>query len=195
MEKDPPPSAPADAFFRYLPQPVCWLDAAFHRVAATHAFDALFPAAALPGAAFTAVQRELTPRAGSTTWDAFWQSVQQGGPATLDLERRPAGEPATALRIRGTTHAWGGTSYACLLFTDVTDAAPVRQETAQVVQRFRQIAQEFPMMIYGLDWAYRVVLWNEQCERITGYRYEEIANDPRALDRLYPDPDRLRETL
>lgn len=195
MEKDPSPSAPADAFFRHVPQPICWLDATLHLVATTHAFDALFPAAASPGAAFAALERELPPRAGGTAWDAFWRSVQPGNPGSIDVERRRAGEPTLALRIRGTAYAWGGTFYTCLLFTDVTEPARVRQETAQLVQRFRQIAQEFPMLIYGLDREYRVVLWNEQCERVTGYRSEEIVNDPRALDRLYPDPDPLRETL
>jgi PAS domain S-box-containing protein len=195
MEQDSPPSAPADAFFRHVPQPICWLDAAFRLTATTHAFDALFPAAAALGAAFAAVERELPPRAGGATWDAFWQSVRQGNPGTLDVERHRTGEPAAELRILGTAYAWGGTSHTCLLFTDRTDSAHLRQETAQVVQRFRQIAQEFPMLIYGLDREYRVVLWNERCERVTGYRYGEIANDPRALDRLYPDSGRLRETL
>ncbi len=192
MEKELLPSAPADAFFRHVPQPICWLDAALRLVATTHAFDALFPAAASPGVAFAAVERELPPRVGGTTWDAFWQSVQQDSQGNIEVEKQPTGEPAAELHIQGTTYAWGGTSYTCLLFTDVTEPA---QETAQLIQRFRQIAQEFPMLIYGLDQDYRVVLWNEHCERVTGYRSEEIINDPRALDRLYPDPGRLRETL
>jgi PAS domain S-box-containing protein len=50
-------------------------------------------------------------------------------------------------------------------------------------------------MIYGLDPAYRVVVWNEQCERVTGYFQAEMVNDPRALDRLYPDPGRVRDML
>lgn len=62
---------------------------------------------------------------------------------------------------------------------------PARPETARLAQRFRQIAQEFPVMIYALDREYRVVIWNEQCKRVTGYRYKEIANDLRALERLY----------
>ncbi len=195
MEKDSFPSAPADAFFRHVPQPICWLDATFRLVATTHAFDALFPAAASPGATFAAVEGELLPRAGGATWDAFWRSVQQDSEATIDVERRRTGQPTAQLHVRGAAYARDGTAYTCLLFTHFTEPAPERPETAQLVQRFRQIAQEFPMLIYGLDRDYRVVLWNEQCERVTGYRSEEILSDPRALDRLYPDPVRLRETL
>jgi PAS domain S-box-containing protein len=50
-------------------------------------------------------------------------------------------------------------------------------------------------MIYGLDPAYRVVVWNEQCERVTGYRQAEIVHDPRALDQLYPGSQQVRATL
>ena len=195
MEKDPPPSAPADPFFRYIPQPACWLDGAACIVATTYAFDALFPATADAQPAFAAVQGELRSGEGETTWDEFWGRMQQSGEGTIRVERHRPGQPAAVLEVRGVVYRRDDAAYTGLLFTDVTGAVQLRQETGRLVERFRSIVQEFPVMIYGLDPAYRVVVWNEQCERVTGYHRAEIVHDPGALDRLYPVPDRVRAAL
>ena len=194
MEKDLPPSAPADSFFRHIPQPICWLDGAGRLAATTSVFDNLFPAAS-PGTPFATVAEALPPRAGRPAWNAFWQRIQQRDEATLRVEKRRPGQPTAVLEVRGVAHRREEGTYTCLLFTDVTGEGQGQQENAGFVERFRSMVQEFPIMIYALDAAYRVVVWNEACERVTGYAYEEIANDPRALDRLYPDPDRVRAAL
>ncbi len=63
----------------------------------------------------------------------------------------------------------------------------LRKDTHRLVESFRRIVQEFPVMIYGLDPGYRIMIWNEQCERTTGYFRGEILPDPEALRKLYPD--------
>ena len=192
MEKDLPPPAPADSFFRHTPQPICWLDGDGRLAATTKVFDDLFPAAS-PGTPFAAVAEALAPRAGEPAWDDFWARVGQGDEGTLRVETRPPGGSAVVLQVRGVAHRREEGTFTCLLFNDVTgEATP---GTDQFAKRFRSMVQEFPMMICGFDPAYRVVVWNEACERVTGYAYAEIANDPRALDRLYPDPDRVRAVL
>ncbi len=195
MEKDLPPSVPADPFFRYMPQPACWLDGAARIVATTYAFDALFPATAVAQPAFVAVQGELRPGEGQTTWDDFWRRVQRSGEGTIRVERHRPGGPAAVLEVRGVVYHRDDAAYTGLLFTDVTGAVQLQQETERLVERFHSIVQEFPVMIYGLDAAYRVVVWNDQCERVTGYGRAEIGREPRALDRLYPVPDRVRAAL
>jgi PAS domain S-box-containing protein len=195
MEKDLSPSAPADSFFRLIPQPVCWLDGAARVIATTQAFDALFPATATAQPPFAEFEGQLRLRAGKTTWDDFWRSMRQGGEGTIRVERHRPNQPVAVLEVRGMVQRHDDAARTCLLFTDVTEAVQLRQETVRLVERFRSIVQEFPVMIYGLDPAYRVVVWNEQCELLTGYRRAEIIHDPRALDRLYPDPAWVRATL
>lgn len=113
------------------------------------------------------------------------------------MERRRPGQPAGGFEfeVRGAVHPREGEAYTCLLLDDVTEAVQLRQETGRLVARFRSIVQDFPVMIYGLDPAYRVVVWNDQCEWVTGYCRGEIVGDPGALDRLYPDPGRVRAML
>ncbi len=48
-----------------------------------------------------------------------------------------------------------------------------------------------PVMIYGLDAGGRFCLWNRECERVLGYRREEVFGwgRPELYQRMYPDPD------
>ena len=48
-----------------------------------------------------------------------------------------------------------------------------------------------PVMIYGLDPEGRFCLWNRECERVLGYRREEVFGWSRLdlYQRMYPDPE------
>ena len=64
---------------------------------------------------------------------------------------------------------------------------------AQAVQeseeRLRQVVQNMPVMMDAFDAEGRLLVWNRECEQVTGYSAEEMLDNPQALARLYPDPD------
>lgn len=49
------------------------------------------------------------------------------------------------------------------------------------------ILQNMPVMVNALDYNGDFVLWNRECEIVTGYTAEEIIGNPIALRLLYPD--------
>ncbi|PQZ57644.1 PAS domain-containing sensor histidine kinase [Bacillus sp. MYb209] len=49
------------------------------------------------------------------------------------------------------------------------------------------ILQNMPVMVDALDYNGDFVLWNRECEIVTGYKAEEIIGNPNALRILYPD--------
>ncbi|MBE7150967.1 PAS domain-containing protein [Bacillus mycoides] len=49
------------------------------------------------------------------------------------------------------------------------------------------ILQNMPVMVDALDYNGDFVLWNRECEIVTGYKAEEIIGNPNALQLLYPD--------
>ncbi len=53
--------------------------------------------------------------------------------------------------------------------------------------KIRAIAQKLPVCIDALDEAGRVVFWNEECERVTGYSAKEIVGNPDWAKLLHPD--------
>lgn len=54
-------------------------------------------------------------------------------------------------------------------------------------ERLRQIVQNMPVMLDAFDQENRVIVWNAECERVTGYTAEEMLGNPDALEMLYPD--------
>lgn len=51
--------------------------------------------------------------------------------------------------------------------------------------RLRQILQHMPVMLVAFDEDLRLVEWNRECEKVTGYRQEELAGNPNASAMLY----------
>ena len=52
-----------------------------------------------------------------------------------------------------------------------------------------------PVMLDALDEDGNVIVWNRECERVTGYSADEIVNNPDAMLRLYPDEAKRAEML
>jgi PAS domain S-box-containing protein len=55
-------------------------------------------------------------------------------------------------------------------------------------ERLRQVVENMPVMINAMDDQGRIVLWNRECERVTGFSAAEIVGNPGAIELLYPDP-------
>lgn len=55
-------------------------------------------------------------------------------------------------------------------------------------QRLDRIITNMPVMIDAIGERGKIVFWNSECERVTGYSSEEIQAMPNPLEILYPDP-------
>jgi two-component system, sporulation sensor kinase E len=62
-------------------------------------------------------------------------------------------------------------------------------------ERLRLVVQNMPVMLDALDEANNIIVWNQECERVTDYSAEEIVGNPRTLELLYPDADYLQRVL
>lgn len=54
---------------------------------------------------------------------------------------------------------------------------------------WRKILEHMPVLLESVQENGLITLWNQECERVTGYRADEIVGNPEALNLLYPDPD------
>ena len=62
-------------------------------------------------------------------------------------------------------------------------------------QRLYSILQNTPVMVDALDADGRIVFWNRECERVTGYLAREIVGNEKGLELLYPDADARNRML
>jgi PAS domain S-box-containing protein len=111
------------------------------------------------------------------------------------LDRRPrelTEEQAQALRILGRQVV------ALLnLRRNVAELRLLTEERSRAEFALRQernqltvLLDHLPVMVYGLDGQGRFCLWNRECERVLGYRREEVLGRTRLelYQRMYPDP-------
>ncbi len=85
------------------------------------------------------------------------------------------------------------------IFAARASAELERQRSNRALQesesRWRRILQNMPVLLAAFDEDGIVTLWNQECERVTGYTAEEIVGNPNAFTLLYPDPDYLAHML
>ncbi len=53
-------------------------------------------------------------------------------------------------------------------------------------ERLRTVIQHMPALMAAFDEGGNIIVWNRECERVTGYRAGEIVGIPKALELLYP---------
>jgi PAS domain S-box-containing protein len=70
---------------------------------------------------------------------------------------------------------------------DITEHEQTLQDLLESERRLQVALENLPMMIDAADEDGRIVVWNHECERITGYAKVEIVGNPRAWELLYPD--------
>jgi PAS domain S-box-containing protein len=62
-------------------------------------------------------------------------------------------------------------------------------------QRLYSILENTPIMVDAFDADGRIVFWNRECERVTGYSAREIVGNAKGLELLYPDADARNRML
>jgi PAS domain-containing protein len=67
------------------------------------------------------------------------------------------------------------------------------RDLRQSEERLHRVIQNMPVMMTAYDADRNIVAWNAKCERVTGYHAHEMIGNPKAMERLCPDPaDRER---
>jgi PAS domain S-box-containing protein len=84
------------------------------------------------------------------------------------------------------------------LLQDVTDAKANEQAIKESEERLRSVIQNMPVMMLATEESGNIIVWNRECERITGYSADQIVGNPSGLDLLFPESDhrsRMKDAL
>ena len=82
-----------------------------------------------------------------------------------------------------------------LFGVDITEHVRMEHALQQNQYRLRLSIENLPVLIAAMDKDFNFVLWNHECERVTGYRKDEIVNNHRAWRLLYPNIKTRKEIL
>ncbi len=76
---------------------------------------------------------------------------------------------------------------------NITGRKEAEQTLKESEERLRQVVENMPVMMTARGPDGNIVLWNHECERVTGYSADEMVGNPDVLNLLYPDPDYLEK--
>jgi PAS domain S-box-containing protein len=83
----------------------------------------------------------------------------------------------------------GTVATALVISRDVTEQRRAEAALRESEERLRTILSGMPVMLDAFDEQRRLMVWNAECERVTGYSAEEMLGRDDVISRLYPDPD------
>ena len=78
--------------------------------------------------------------------------------------------------------------YANLYGLDITERKQAEEALQESEVRLRTVLENMPVMLDALDEDLNIIVWNRECERVTGYSANEIISHPHVSELLYPDP-------
>lgn len=70
---------------------------------------------------------------------------------------------------------------------DITDRKKYEEAISNSEDRLRAVIQHMPVMLDAVDAKGNILVWNSEAEKVTGYKAEEMINNPKAWETLYPD--------
>ncbi|MBX3319099.1 MAG: PAS domain S-box protein, partial [Nitrospira sp.] len=73
-----------------------------------------------------------------------------------------------------------------LTFTNIGLIKHLETQVRESEHRLQLLFERIPVMIAAFDEQHRIVAWNRECERVTGYRADEMLGRPDTLKLLYP---------
>jgi PAS domain S-box-containing protein len=83
---------------------------------------------------------------------------------------------------------WKGRSVMYAVVRDITERQRAEEVLRQSEERLRSVLENMPVMMNAFDANWNVIIWNRECERVTGYKELEIVGNPKAMELLYPNP-------
>jgi PAS domain S-box-containing protein len=70
-----------------------------------------------------------------------------------------------------------------------------QQESHELSCVFERVVDAMPIMMDAFDESGTLLFWNKECEQVTGYSSEEVVNNPKALEMLYPNLEYREDIL
>ena len=73
------------------------------------------------------------------------------------------------------------------VFIEITERKQAEAAFKQSEERLLLILENMPVMLDAIDSNCNVIVWNKECERVTGYSAAEIEGNSQAFKMMYPD--------
>lgn len=105
--------------------------------------------------------------------------------------RGPGGEVRHVEVSQSVLNQAGRTMF-CVTIHDITARRKQIDELTKGQERLLAVANNMPVLLEVFDEEHRMVYWNKEFERVTGYSLARYGGDPKMMEMIYPDPEYRR---
>ena len=70
---------------------------------------------------------------------------------------------------------------------EITERKRAEESLRESEERLHRVVENMPVMMDAFDADGNILVWNQECERVTGFSADEIIGNPRAPELLFPD--------
>ena len=77
---------------------------------------------------------------------------------------------------------------ASTIVRDISERRRIQDALRASEAQLRLVVENMPVLMDALDEKGNLIVWNRECERVTGFRAEELVGNPDFNELLYPDP-------
>ena len=81
------------------------------------------------------------------------------------------------------------------LATEIAERKRVESALRQSEEQLRRVVQNMPVMMNAIDADGNIIIWNRECEQVTGYSANEIVRNSKAIELLYPNTAYRHQTM
>jgi PAS domain S-box-containing protein len=81
------------------------------------------------------------------------------------------------------------------LATEIAERKRVEAALRHSEEQLRRVVQNMPVMMNAIDADGNIIIWNRECEQVTGYSANEIVRNSKAIELLYPDTAYRHQTM
>jgi PAS domain S-box-containing protein len=93
--------------------------------------------------------------------------------------------------VRDRVHEWIEANDK--LQKEIMDRQQIEMALRASEEQLRLVIQNMPIMMDAFDENGAIIVWNRECEQITGYKAEEIIGSPLGLELLYPNAENRQQ--
>lgn len=80
-------------------------------------------------------------------------------------------------------------------FFDISERQRAEKALLESEDRLRKVVEHMPVILSAVDEKNNILVWNREAEKISGYKADEMINNPAAWENLYPDLDYRQSVL
>ncbi len=131
---------------------------------------------------------DFDPAFTPAIWEQQWARLKETRHLVFETLHRKKDGSVIPVEVSASYVSLHNEEYSVAFARDISERKRSERILKESEERLRLVVENMPVLVDAFDKDKLIVMWNRECERVTGYSSSEVINRPDIMDALYPDP-------